>query len=42
MKQINQIFFEDEEFEQLLNVKYDLNLNWHDFIMLLAERQEKK
>ena len=29
--------FTDEEFERLLEIKNKTNLNWHDFILTLAE-----
>lgn len=36
MKQIN-IYFEDEEFEDLKDIKQDTS--WHDFIMQLAKKE---
>lgn len=38
MKQIN-VFFEDEEYKELLNQKD--NLTWHDFILNKIERDKK-
>jgi predicted CopG family antitoxin len=39
MKSIN-IYFEDEEYNQLIQKKQ--KLSWHDFILLLLNREEKE
>jgi hypothetical protein len=41
MKRINETFTE-EEFEELSNAKKQTGLNWHDFIMTLAETKEEE
>jgi len=38
MKSIN-IYFEDEEYNQLIQ---KTKLSWHDFILLLLNREEKE
>lgn len=40
MKYIN-IVLTDEEFEKLLELKHNLKLNWHDFLIKLLELPRK-
>ena len=39
MKQIN-VYFDDEEHKKLEDLKKELNLNWHDFILKLLEERK--
>jgi len=39
MKQIN-VYFDDEEYEKLIQKKK--KLSWHDFILLLLNLEEKE
>ncbi len=39
MKTLN-ITFEDKEYKRLLKAKNGKNLNWHDFILTLLEKEE--
>lgn len=41
MRTINETF-ENEEFEELVEVKKRTGKNWHDLIMTLVENDEKK
>jgi len=41
IKKISETFTE-EEFQRLKELKEELNLTWHDFILELAEEYEKK
>ena len=41
MKTVNEKFTEDE-FKKLNRAKKKTKLSWHDFIMTLAEKSEKK
>ena len=34
--------FSEEEMKRLLKKKIELGLNWHDFVMLLADLNEAK
>ena len=38
MKQLN-VYFEDEEYNKMSKVKEKLNLSWHDFMLLLTEKE---
>jgi|TARA_Y100000034_G_scaffold40209_1_gene49569 predicted CopG family antitoxin len=38
MKQIN-VYFDDEEYKRLKEIKDKEKLNWHDFILKLIERR---
>ena len=38
MKQIN-VYFEDDEYKTLSKTKKELNLSWHDLIILLSKKE---
>lgn len=41
MKQIN-VWFEDNEFDKVMRVKQKLALSWHDLILTLITKEDKK